>query len=62
MNSNHNTKLKNRDTVNDENAQSSLNLLKLISQSENDIENNNVIEQKNMFNNLFQKLIKNENK
>ena len=39
-----------------ENLQNSLNLLKLIVQSENDIENNEVIEQDNMFENLEQKL------
>jgi len=39
-----------------ENLQNSLNLLKLIVQSENDIENNNVIEQEEMFNNLEKKL------
>ncbi len=39
-----------------ENLQNSLNLLKLIVQSENDIENNRVIEQEEMFNNLEQKL------
>jgi len=39
-----------------ENLQNSLNLLKLIVQSENDIENNNVIEQNNMFTNLEKKL------
>lgn len=39
-----------------ENLQNSLNLLKLIVQSENDIENNNIIEQEEMFNNLEQKL------
>jgi len=39
-----------------ENLQNSLNLLKLIVQGENDIENNNVIEQEEMFNNLEQKL------
>ena len=39
-----------------ENLQNSLNLLKLIVQSENDIENDRVIEQKEMFNNLEQKL------
>jgi prevent-host-death family protein len=39
-----------------ENLQNSLNLLKLIVQSENDIENNRTIEQEEMFNNLEQKL------
>ena len=39
-----------------ENLQNSLSLLKLIVQSENDIENNRVIEQEEMFNNLEQKL------
>ena len=39
-----------------ENLQNSLNLLKLIVQSENDIENNRVIDQEDMFNNLEQKL------
>lgn len=39
-----------------ENLQNSLNLLKLIVQSENDIENNEVIEQEKMFENLEQKL------
>jgi len=39
-----------------ENLLNSLNLLKLIVQSENDIENSNVIEQEEMFNNLEQKL------
>jgi prevent-host-death family protein len=39
-----------------ENLQNSLNLLKLIVQSENDIEKNRVIEQEEMFNNLEQKL------
>jgi prevent-host-death family protein len=39
-----------------ENLQNSLNLLKLIVQSENDIENNEVIEQDKMFKNLEQKL------
>ena len=39
-----------------ENLQNSLNLLKLIVQSENDIENNNIIEQEEMFNNLEHKL------
>ena len=39
-----------------ENLQNSLNLLKLIVQSENDIENNEVIEQNKMFENLEQKL------
>lgn len=35
-----------------ENMQNSLNLLKLIVQSENDIENNHIIRQEDMFNNL----------
>jgi prevent-host-death family protein len=39
-----------------ENMQNSLNLLKLIVQSENDIENNNVIKQDEMFDTLEQKL------
>jgi prevent-host-death family protein len=39
-----------------ENLQNSLNLLKLIVQSENDIENNRTIEQEKMFDNLEQKL------
>ena len=39
-----------------ENIQNSLNLLKLIVQSENDIENNNVIKQDKMFDSLEQKL------
>jgi len=39
-----------------ENLQNSLNLLKLIVQSENDIENNNIIFQDNMFDELEQKL------
>ncbi len=39
-----------------ENLQNSLNLLKLIVQSENDIENERTIEQEDMFNNLEQKL------
>ena len=39
-----------------ENLQNSLNLLKLIVQSENDIENHEVIEQEKMFENLEQKL------
>ena len=39
-----------------ENLQNSLNLLKLIVQSENDIENNRTIDQEEMFNNLEQKL------
>ncbi|MGM0518678.1 MAG: type II toxin-antitoxin system Phd/YefM family antitoxin [Campylobacterota bacterium] len=39
-----------------ENMQNSLNLLKLIVQSENDIENNHIISQENMFNNLEKKL------
>jgi len=39
-----------------ENLQNSLNLLKLIVQSENDIENNNVIKQDEMFDNLEKKL------
>jgi len=39
-----------------ENLQNSLNLLKLIVQSENDIDNKNIIEQEKMFNNLEQKL------
>ncbi len=39
-----------------ENLQNSLNLLKMIVQSENDIENNRTIEQEEMFDNLEQKL------
>ena len=39
-----------------ENLQNSLNLLKLIVQSENDIDNNHTIEQEEMFNSLEQKL------
>jgi len=39
-----------------ENLQNSLNLLKLIVQGENDIENNNTVEQEEMFSNLEQKL------
>ena len=39
-----------------ENLQNSLNLLKLIVQSENDAENSEVIEQDKMFENLEQKL------
>ena len=39
-----------------ENMQNSLNLLKLIVQSENDIEKDNVIEQDEMFDTLEQKL------
>ena len=39
-----------------ENLQNSLNLLKLIVQSENDVENNEVIEQDKMFENLEEKL------
>jgi prevent-host-death family protein len=39
-----------------ENLQNSLNLLKLIVQSENNIENNRTIEQEEMFDNLEQKL------
>ncbi len=39
-----------------ENLQNSLNLLKLIVQSENDIENNRIVDQEEMFNNLEQKL------
>ena len=39
-----------------ENLQNSLNLLKLIVQSENDIDNNNVISQDHMFDELEQKL------
>lgn len=39
-----------------ENLQNSLNLLKLIVQSENDIENNDVIKQDKMFGNLENKL------
>lgn len=39
-----------------ENLQNSLNLLKLIIQSESDIENNNFIDQEEMFNNLEKKL------
>lgn len=39
-----------------ENMQNSLNLLKLIVQSENDIENNRTISQENMFDELEKKL------
>jgi len=39
-----------------ENLQNSLNLLKLIVQSENDIQNNKTIEQKELFDNLEKKL------
>ncbi len=39
-----------------ENMQNSLNLLKLIVQSENDIENNHIIRQEDIFNNLEKKL------
>ena len=39
-----------------ENLQNSLNLLKLIVQSENDIENNKIISQESMFENLEKKL------
>ena len=39
-----------------ENLQNSLNMLKLIVQSENDIENNNIISQDEMFNELEKKL------
>ncbi|UCN01517.1 type II toxin-antitoxin system Phd/YefM family antitoxin [Sulfurimonas sp. SWIR-19] len=39
-----------------ENMQNSLNLLKLIVQSENDIENGRIIEQQDMFDTLEQKL------
>ncbi len=39
-----------------ENLQNSLNLLKLIVQSENDIENGNTTEQEEMFDNLEKKL------
>lgn len=39
-----------------ENLQNSLNLLKLIVQSENDIEKGNIIKQEEMFDNLEQKL------
>lgn len=39
-----------------ENLQNSLNLLKLIVQSENNIENDNIIEQDKMFDTLEQKL------
>jgi prevent-host-death family protein len=39
-----------------ENLQNSLNLLKLIVQSENDIDNDNIISQDKMFNELEQKL------
>ncbi|MEA3330103.1 MAG: type II toxin-antitoxin system Phd/YefM family antitoxin [Campylobacterota bacterium] len=41
-----------------ENLQNSLNLLKLIVQGENDIENNNIAQQEEMFNNLEQKLFR----
>ncbi|MEA3353394.1 MAG: type II toxin-antitoxin system Phd/YefM family antitoxin [Campylobacterota bacterium] len=39
-----------------ENMQNSLNLLKLIVQSENDIENNHIVPQEDMFNSLEKKL------
>ncbi len=39
-----------------ENLQNSLNLLKLIVQGENDIENNHVVSQEEMFNSLEKKL------
>lgn len=39
-----------------ENLQNSLNLLKLIVQSENDIESNNLINQDEMFDNLEKRL------
>ena len=39
-----------------ENLQNSLNLLKLIVQSENDIEKGNIIKQEEIFNNLEQRL------
>lgn len=39
-----------------ENLQNSLNLLKIIVQSENDIENNKIISQESMFENLEKKL------
>ena len=41
-----------------ENLQNSLNLLKLIVQSENDIDNDNIISQDKMFDELEQKLFK----
>mgnify|MGYP005991588217 CR=1 FL=1 len=41
-----------------ENMQNSLNLLKLIVQSENDIEKNDVVEQDEMFDSLEQKLFR----
>jgi hypothetical protein len=46
----------NQDIKSYENMQNSLNLLKLIAQSENDIENKNIISQEDMFNNLEKKL------
>ena len=39
-----------------ENMQNSINLLKLIVQSENDIENKNIVNQEEMFSNLEKKL------
>ena len=39
-----------------ENMQNSINLLKLIVQSENDIENKNIVNQEDMFSNLEKKL------
>lgn len=41
-----------------ESMQNSLNLLKLIIQSENDIENNNLVEQEEMFENIDNKLFR----
>ncbi len=51
-----NIKLIVQDIKSYENLQNSLNLLKLIVQSENDIENNEVIKQEKMFEILEQKL------
>jgi len=45
-----------QDSKSYENLQNSLNLLKLIAQSENDIENNKTISQENMFEALEKKL------
>ncbi len=42
-----------------ENLQNSLNMLKMIIQSENDIDNNNTISQEAMFENLEKKLFEN---
>ncbi len=42
-----------------ENLQNSLNMLKIIIQSENDIDNNNIIYQEEMFENLEKRLFEN---